>query len=43
MVTLYVRVWIETKMGKVRPFLRCVTLYVRVWIETEQMEHRTME
>ena len=34
MVTLYVRVWIETV--RVEGNVRCenVTLYVRVWIET---------
>ena len=34
MVTLYVRVWIETVMLDRARISLMVTLYVRVWIET---------
>ena len=34
MVTLYVRVWIETVMLDRARISLIVTLYVRVWIET---------
>ncbi len=33
-VTLYVRVWIETFVTQVQQIDPYVTLYVRVWIET---------
>ena len=34
MVTLYVRVWIETAIPQKVTYKSHVTLYVRVWIET---------
>ena len=37
MVTLYVRVWIETYKWRLENPVNEVTLYVRVWIETSRI------
>ena len=43
MVTLYVRVWIETSLNMVGPAPAQVTLYVRVWIETFNVTYDDMK